>query len=262
VRLDQYLVERGYYETREQAKRAILAGEVELQGRSALLKPGERVGREEPEIHIRARPPFVSRAGNKLCGALEAWGLRVEGLRALDVGSSTGGFTDCLLQKGASEVIALDVGKGQLHWKLRNDERVHVLEGFNARFLSADDLPFQPDLAVIDVSFISLVLVLRPLVDILKEGDTVIALVKPQFEAGREQVGKGGVVRDAEVHREVLAKTITASREMGFYAHHVAEAQPRGRDGNREFVLLLKKGLEPEVELDYKTVCEEGGAAC
>lgn len=261
MRLDQYLVERGYYETREQAKRAILAGEVELKGRGRLLKPGERVGREDPEVHIRARPPFVSRSGNKLCGALEAWGLWVEGLRALDVGSSTGGFTDCLLQKGASEVIALDVGKGQLHWKLRNDERVCVMEGINARFLSPDDLPFRPDLAVIDVSFISLILVLRPLVDILKEGDPVIALVKPQFEAGREQVGKGGVVRDANVHREVLEKTIAASREMGFYAHRVAEAQPRGRDGNREFVLLLRKHLEPEEELDLTTVCKEGGAA-
>ncbi len=135
------------------------------------------------------------------------------------------------------------------------------MEGINARFLSPDDLPFRPDLAVIDVSFISLILVLGPLVAILSEGDPVVALVKPQFEAGRQQVGKGGVVRDAKVHREVLEKTIAASRGLGFYAHRVAEASPRGRDGNREFVLLLKKHLEPEEELDITTVLKEGGAA-
>ena len=213
MRLDQYLVERGYYETREQAKRAILAGEVELKGRGRLLKPGERVGREEPEVHIRARPPFVSRSGNKLSGALEAWGLRVEACGPWTWARPPGLYR-LPAAEGASEVIALDVGKGQLHWKLRNDERVHVMEGINARFLSPDDLPFRPDLAVIDVPFISLILVLGPLVAILSEGDPVVALVKPQFEAGRQQVGKGGVVRDAKVHRRCL-KTIAASRGTG-----------------------------------------------
>ena len=139
----------------------------------------------------------------------------MEGLRALDVGSSTGGFTDCLLQKGAAEVIALDVGKGQLHWKLRNDPRVKVMEGVNARYLVPADLPFKPDLAVIDVSFISLLKVLEPLAGVVETGERVVALVKPQFEAGRGQVGKGGVVRDAEVHREVLTKTVAAAGRWG-----------------------------------------------
>ncbi len=258
MRLDQYLVEQGFYPTREQAKRAIIAGEVELAGRGNRLKPGEQVGRAVPEVHIRERPPFVSRSGAKLAGALEAWGLEVEGLRALDVGSSTGGFTDCLLQKGAAEVIALDVGKGQLHWKLRNDPRVRVMEGVNARYLVPADLPFQPDLAVIDVSFISLLKVLEPLAGVVEAGDRVVALVKPQFEAGRGQVGKGGVVRDAEVHREVLTKTVAAAREMGFYAHRAVEASPRGRDGNREFMLLLVRGVEPEGVLDLEDLCGEG----
>lgn len=258
MRLDHYLVEKGLYPTREQAKRAILAGEVEIKGRTDALKPGEQVGRSAPEVHIRARPPYVSRSGEKLAGALEAWGLEVTGMRALDVGSSTGGFTDCLLQKGASEVIALDVGKGQLHWRLRNDPRVTVMEGVNARYLRLSDLPFKPDLAVIDVSFISLLLVLKPLAEVLERGEIVLALVKPQFEAGRSQVGKGGIVRDPEVHIEVLEKTRAAARETGFFAHRAAAASPRGRDGNREFVLLLVKGVEPETETDLASVCEEG----
>lgn len=246
MRLDQYLVERGYYETREKARRAVLAGEVEVEGRGTSMKPGEKIGKKEPGITVRARPPFVSRAGGKLANALDAWSLGVEGIKALDVGSSTGGFTDCLLQRGASEVVALDVGKGQLHWKLRNDPRVFLMEGYNARFLTADDLPFQPDLAVVDVSFISLRLILAPLAAILPDGGPVVALVKPQFEAGREQVGKGGVVRDAEIHREVLEKTAAAAAALGLHAHRVIEASPRGRDGNREFVMLLVKGVEPD----------------
>ena len=259
--MDQYLVERGFYETREQARRAVLAGEVEVQGRGTSMKPGEKVGREEPRITVRTRPPFVSRAGNKLANALDAWSMKVEGFKALDIGSSTGGFTDCLLQRGASEVIALDVGKGQLHWKLRNDPRVHVMEGFNARFLTREDLPFQPDMAVVDVSFISLRLIFEPLAAILPEKGPVVALVKPQFEAGREQVGKGGIVRDAEIHLEVLEKTAAGANILGLHAHKVVEASPRGRDGNREFVMLLVKDVEPEEAPDIAGTAK-GGQGC
>ncbi len=172
-------------------------------------------------------------------------------MKVLDVGSSTGGFTDCLLQKGAAEVIALDVGRGQLHWRLRMDPRVRVMEGVNARYLAPGDLPFRPEMAVVDVSFISLIKVLKPLAGVLEEGERVLALVKPQFEAGRERVGRGGVVRDPEVHLQVLERTAAAARELGFHAHGVMEASPRGRDGNREFVLLLVKGLEPESAPDF-----------
>ena len=256
MRLDQYLVERGLYPSREKAKLAVLAGEVEVLRKGRPLKPGEQVGNCEVEINQRRRPPFVSRGGEKLQGALDAWNMDVQGRQALDIGSSTGGFTDCLLASGAKRVIALDVGEGLLHWKLRNDPRVHVMEGVNARFLYADMLPFLPDLVCIDVSFISLRLIFRQLNGLMAGNGEVIALVKPQFEAGRQHVGKGGVVKDPGIHLKVLVELDRDIEGMGFFLHEAVEAFPRGKQGNREFMTLWKKEKRPQGELDLEGLCK------
>lgn len=233
-RLDRWLVERGYFPSRERARLAIMAGEVEIEGRGRVLKAGTRV-RPGDRVRVRSRPRFVSRGGEKLEGALERFGLRVEGKKALDVGSSTGGFTHCLLSRGAEAVVALDVGKGLLHWDLRQDPRVTVMEGRNVRHLRPEDLPLVPDLVVVDLSFISLRRVLSVLAGILRPGGDLVALVKPQFEAGRGKVGKGGVVRDPEVHREVLREVLREGQRIGLVLRGLAPSSVRGADGNREF---------------------------
>src|SRR5499427_6089962 len=215
VRLDRLLVDRGLVPSRERAQRLILAGDVLVADRPA-TKPGTLVHADAP---LRLRVPasdYVSRGVEKLAGALEAFSLRVAGAVALDVGASTGGFTDCLLRRGARRVIALDVGYGQLAWSLRQDARVVVLERTNARSLDATMLPETPDVATIDVSFISLALVLPPVAAALRAGGQVVALVKPQFEAGRSQVGKGGVVRDPVVRAAAVAAIRQAAEAIGF----------------------------------------------
>ena len=197
-RLDALLVERGLAESRQKAQALVLAGQVLLDGQKA-DKPGRTVA-VTAELEVLAGLPFSSRAGQKLDAALEQFGISVDGLTCLDVGSSTGGFTDCLLQRGARKVHAVDVGKGQLDWKLRQDPRVVVHEGINARYLTAEEIGEPVDFACCDVSFISVTLILPALVPVLTREAEMVILVKPQFEVGREQVGPGGIVRDAQLH--------------------------------------------------------------
>lgn len=250
-RLDRVLVERGLAQSREQAQRLIMAGDVLVNGRVA-DKPSSMVS-DSGEIVIRSQPAFVSRAGVKLAAALDRFGVTVEGLVALDVGASTGGFTDCLLQRGAQRVYAVDVGYGQLAWKLRHDPRVVVMEKVNVRYL--DSLPEAVDIATLDVSFISLKLVIPPVVRLLKAEGPIIALIKPQFEAGRRQVGKGGVVKDPRVHREVLADFITWARKEGLAFMGLMVSPIRGPAGNAEFLAFLKRGV-PDPSLNVPETVE------
>ena len=236
-RLDVLLVERGLAETREKAQALIIAGEVTVGGR-LVDKPGTAVP-EESTITVGRGLPYVSRGGLKLEHALTAFGLSVAGMRAVDVGASTGGFTDCLLQRGAARVYAVDVGYGQLDWRLRNDPRVVISERTNVRYLTS--LPETVDLATVDVSFISLTLVLPAVVRLLSPEGLVVALVKPQFEAGRQQVGKGGVVLDPEIHKQVLRRLMEWAQREGWVARGLTPSPVLGPAGNREFFLLLAR---------------------
>jgi 23S rRNA (cytidine1920-2'-O)/16S rRNA (cytidine1409-2'-O)-methyltransferase len=250
ARLDVLLVERGLAETRQKARAFILAGLVRVDGRRA-----ERAAEPIPataEVAVEANDPFASRGGFKLDHALERFGLDVMELVCLDVGASTGGFTDCLLRRGARRVYAVDVGYGQLDWRLRNDPRVVVRERTNIRYL--EELPEPIDLAVVDVSFISLRLVLPPIGRLLRPDAPIVALVKPQFEAGRGQVGRGGVVRDPAVHRRVLRDLWEWCREHGFVPSDLTASPIRGPAGNVEFLLRLSNGhrdvaIRPDADL-------------
>ena len=230
-RLDVLLVERGLAESRAQAQALVLAGLV-----PGYDKPGHQVP-EDAQLAVERPPRFVSRGGEKLANALERLEVELDRRDAIDLGASTGGFTDCLLQGGVGRVIAVDVGYGQLHPKLRGDPRVTVLERTNARQLT--ELPFRPDLLVCDVSFISVTLVLPPVLSLLEPGYDALVLVKPQFEAGREEVGKGGVVRDPEVHRRVLHEVVAAGLGWGATAVGVVDSGLPGPKGNREFFVHL-----------------------
>jgi 23S rRNA (cytidine1920-2'-O)/16S rRNA (cytidine1409-2'-O)-methyltransferase len=243
-RADAALVEAGLFASREQAKAAILAGRVTLVGAGPVLKAGADVP-EDAAFEVEPGPAFVSRGGVKLAGALDAFGLDVSGVRAIDVGASTGGFTDCLLQRGAAAVTALDVGYGQLAWKLRCDERVTVLERTNIRSVDAT-LPGAPfGLAVIDVSFIGLSKVLPHVRPLLAPGGTVVALVKPQFEAGKARVGKRGVVRDADVHTDVLETVVREAEDAGFVLSGMTWSPITGPEGNIEFWMRLETCGQP-----------------
>ena len=218
-----------------------MAGDVTIAGRPA-AKPGQLV-RSDADVVVREPPRFVSRGGIKLDNALGASAIEVAGRRAVDVGASTGGFTDCLLQRGAAAVVAVDVGYGELDWRLRQDARVMALERTNARHLAPGDLPYAPDLAVIDVSFISLAKVLPAVLSVMAEPYDALALVKPQFEAGREQVGRGGVVRDPAVRRAVLERVALAARELGAAVLGMHPSGLPGPKGNREtFIALAEPG--------------------
>jgi 23S rRNA (cytidine1920-2'-O)/16S rRNA (cytidine1409-2'-O)-methyltransferase len=234
TRLDALLVERGLYGSRSRAAAAVMAGEVVV-GREARRdsKPGQLVDRDAP-VEVAARSPYVSRGGLKLAAALDALGIDPAGLRCLDVGASTGGFVDCLLQRGAEAVAAVDVGHGQLDWRLRNDPRVTVLERLNARVLTSEELPWRPDLVTVDVSFISLAKVLPAVLSCAAERFECLALVKPQFEVGRERVGGGGVVRSADDRRTALIAVGQAVRSLGFAVLGYAAAGLPGPAGNRE----------------------------
>ncbi|MBX6422254.1 TlyA family RNA methyltransferase [Thermosulfurimonas sp. F29] len=238
-RLDRLLVQRGFCESREKARALIMSGAVWVDGRR-VDKAGTRVP-VEAGIEIRGRGlPYVSRGGLKLEGALRVFGLSVKGFVCADLGASTGGFTDCLLRHGAARVYAVDVGRGQLHERLRRDPRVISLEGVNARYLSPGDLPERMDLVTIDVSFISLRKVLPAAVRILKPGGFILALVKPQFEVGPREVGRGGVVRDHAKHRRVVEEIWRFGEdELGLKALGVAESPVPGPAGNREFFILF-----------------------
>ncbi len=236
-RIDQLLVERNLAPSREKARALILAGQV--------MVDGQRVDKAGHSVNAAARVEvlqtlrYVSRGGLKLEGALEHFGIAVEGLVAVDVGSSTGGFTDCLLQFGAARVYAIDVGTGQLDWKLRNDPRVISREHVNARYLDAADFPEQMDLAVCDVSFISVTMILPMLPPILKPGAGMVILVKPQFELERHQVGKGGIVRDPELHAQACRRVADAVEALG-YVSETIPSPITGAEGNQEFLLYAR----------------------
>ena len=244
-RLDKLLVERGLVESREKGQRLVLAGQVLVNGQM-LTKAGHAV-KDDVELSIKEQERFVSRGGGKLQGALDHFPIQVAGKDCMDVGASTGGFTDCLLQHGAARVIALDVGKGQLHWKLRQDERVTVLDKVNARYLTPEMLPFAPHLITVDVAFISLTRILPAAIAVMAAGAELVTLIKPQFEAGREQVGKGGVVRDETVRQQVV-ETIRqfGESELGLTWHGVCDSPVRGPAGNVEFVAYWGSGPRQE----------------
>jgi 23S rRNA (cytidine1920-2'-O)/16S rRNA (cytidine1409-2'-O)-methyltransferase len=239
TRLDQLVVERGLAPSRERARRLILAGVVRVNGVTH-AKAGTSIPADADITLDEPDHPYVGRGGVKLAHALDTWHIQVEGRQALDIGASTGGFTDVLLRRGARKVIALDVGRGQLDWSLRTDPRVVVIEGFNARALSPADLPGPVDLVTIDVSFISVRLILPVLPPLLGRGADVVVLVKPQFEAGREEVGKGGLVRDPKVHERVVATVREAAAAAGLTPVAVISSPITGAGGNREFLLHLK----------------------
>jgi 23S rRNA (cytidine1920-2'-O)/16S rRNA (cytidine1409-2'-O)-methyltransferase len=249
TRLDALLVGRGLFETRSRAAAAVLAGEVRLGGEGRRAeKPGQLVP-EEVELAVDETPAYVSRGGLKLANALDALGVDPAGRDCLDVGASTGGFTDCLLQRGAARVIAVDVAYGELHWRIRNHARVSVLERTNARFLTPAELPYRPDLITIDVSFISVTKVLPAVVECAARPFDCLALVKPQFEVGRDRVGKGGVVRDPADRRAALVEVGEFARRLGHAVLGYASSGLPGPAGNREsFVWLAERGREGAVD--------------
>ena len=239
MRLDQLLVQRNLFPSREKARRAVMAGAVEVAG-AVVDKPGTAVA-PDAALAVREREPYVSRAGRKLEAALDRFRIDPAGLVCLDVGASTGGFTDCLLQRGATRVHALDVGYGQLDFRLRQDPRVVVMERVNARHLTADALPEPCDLITVDVSFISLGKVVPALVPHLARPDgLLLPMVKPQFEAGRRQVGKGGIVRDEAVRRAVIDRTVAGLVDLGLELVDLADSEVPGVGGNREAFALLR----------------------
>ncbi|HVI82349.1 MAG TPA: TlyA family RNA methyltransferase [Chthoniobacterales bacterium] len=239
ARIDQTLVERGFFERRERAQRAIMAGEVRV-GSHVFAKPAELVDTDAP-ISVSPPPQFASRGALKIGGALDFFGIEIEGKVALDIGASTGGFTDCLLQRGAAKVFAVDVGHGQLAWKLRKDPRVVAIEKVNARFLSREQIPESVDLCVIDVSFISLTLILPRAVELVTENGVILALIKPQFELQRKDVGRGGIVRDAALHGKAQQKIVKFVEEAKFRVVGVVPSIITGTDGNQEFFICIRK---------------------
>ncbi len=256
-RVDVLLVERGFFDTREKAKRAIMAGLV-YTNEERLEKPGEKVKIDTP-LKVKGNiMPYVSRGGLKLEKALKVFDVHVTNKVLLDIGASTGGFTDCALQNGAKRVYALDVGYNQLAWKLRQDARVIVMERTNFRYVTPADLQEEmPNFATIDVSFISLTLILPTLKTLLGTGGDVVALVKPQFEAGREQVGRKGIVRDKKVHLQVIEKIIDFSIKQGYVVRNLSYSPITGGHGNIEFLLHLKWGGEKEFGVNQLPVTPE-----
>jgi len=249
IRLDEAMVARGLAASRSAARGLIMAGLVSVEGRIS-DKAGTAVA-ADAEITVKDRPRFVSRAGEKLAHALDVLGVDVGGASVLDVGASTGGFVDCLLQRGAARVIALDVGRGQLDMRLRTDARVSVLEKVNARYLTADQLPYLADFLTMDVSFISVTKILPAVVGCLTPRFEGLILVKPQFEAGPRQVGKGGIVRNPSVHRQVLVdcgRFMIEKAELDVIG--VCRSGLRGADGNQEFFMHAGRGVDNAVGLD------------
>ena len=234
MRLDQELVERGLCESREQAQRLVRAGKVRVNGHPR-DKPALAVA-EADRLEVEQPEPYVSRGAYKLLHALDHWSLNPVGRVCLDVGASTGGFTDVLLQRGAARVYAIDVGTNQLHWKIRSDPRVVSREQVNARHLRAEDFDPRPDFGCMDVSFISIAKILPALREVLRPGTRLVTLIKPQFEAGPEEVGAGGVVRDEAVHRRVIEAVRAAGESLGFAFHGVVPSPIKGPAGNVEFL--------------------------
>jgi 23S rRNA (cytidine1920-2'-O)/16S rRNA (cytidine1409-2'-O)-methyltransferase len=239
LRLDQLLVERGLFASREKARRAVMAGTVRVDG-TRVDKPGTPT-KPDAALEVEAKEPYVSRAGGKLAHALEHFGIDPAGLVCLDVGASTGGFTDCLLQRGARRVYALDVGYGQLDQRLREDPRVVVMERVNARHLGPDAIGPPCDLITVDVSFISLAKVVPALLPHLAEGGHLVPLIKPQFEAGRGQVGKGGIVRDEAVRRRVIAERVAELEDLGLRCLGTVDSAVPGAGGNVEALAAFRR---------------------
>ncbi len=254
-RADVVLTDRGFFSSRAKAKAAILAGEVRVDG-EPLTKAGERI---DPDalIEVAPRPRYVSRGGMKLAGALECFEVDVTGKRALDVGASTGGFTDCLLQAGAGSVVAVDVGYGQLAWSLRQDDRVTVHERTNIRHVDPQTLGAPFDMVVVDVSFIGLAKILPRLVEMMSPEGILLALVKPQFEAGKGNVGKRGVVRDARVHEDVLRKVFAHLDEQGLSLRGATWSPVKGPEGNIEFWVMADLSGDVAVDVDMTSLVRE-----
>ena len=258
-RLDVLLVKRNLAESREKAKAIIMSGNVFVEGQRE-DKAGTTFS-DEVQIEIKGHTlPYVSRGGLKLEKAIANFDVELEGKTCTDVGSSTGGFTDCMLQNGAKKVFAIDVGRGQLAWKLRQDERVVCMEKTNIRYLTPEDLGEEIDFSSIDVSFISLTKVLLPIRNYLKEDGQIVALIKPQFEAGREKVGKKGVVREKSTHHEVIDMIVSYAVSIGFKVLAIDFSPIKGPEGNIEYLLHIQKTEEPmtieDVTVDYKGVVD------
>ena len=255
-RLDVLLVKRNLAESREKAKAVIMSGIVYVDGQ----KEDKAGASFEDSVNIEVRGntlPYVGRGGLKLEKAVKSFHISLEGKVCMDVGASTGGFTDCMLQNGAVKVYAIDVGHGQLDWKLRNDPRVVCMEKTNIRYVTPEDIEDKPDFSSIDVSFISLTKVLPPVYKLLREQGQIVCLIKPQFEAGREKVGKKGVVRDPEVHREVIKKITDFASETGFALRNLEYSPIKGPEGNIEYLLYLQKkqeGLPEDGDIDIDSI--------
>ncbi len=241
VRLDRLLVEKGLVSSQEKARALIYAGMVRV-GQVPAMKPGKIIDPDSPLEVKQAEHPYVGRGGVKLEKALDCFGIEVRSKTALDVGASTGGFTHCLLLRGINKVYAVDVGYGQLAWEIRQDPRVKVMERKNVRSLTLTDIGEQVDLIVVDTSFISLTLVIPPLIPILKNQGEIVALIKPQFEVGKGKVGKGGVVRNEEDQKTVVENLTLFFQKIGFLVLNTIESPIQGAKGNREFFIHLKKG--------------------
>ena len=255
TRLDVLLVERGFAPTRQKAQAIIMAGSVFVAGQR-VDKPGTAVA-NEAELEVRGHTlRYVSRGGLKLEKAMQTFPITLEGKTCADIGASTGGFTDCMLQNGARRVYAVDVGYGQLDWKLRSDERVVCLERTNARYLGTEQIPEPLDFASIDVSFISLKLIFPALYPLLREGGEIACLIKPQFEAGPEKVGKKGVVRDPKVHLEVLENFLTHAKDNHFTVLGITYSPIRGPEGNIEYLGYLRKSVESDTIPDLAALVD------
>ncbi|MBP3205813.1 MAG: TlyA family RNA methyltransferase [Lachnospiraceae bacterium] len=243
-RLDIILVEQGYAPSREKAKAILMSGIVYVNGQKE-DKAGTLFDTEKITLEVRgSQPKYVSRGGLKLEKAMEQWNFSLDGMVCMDIGASTGGFTDCMLQNGAAKVYAIDVGTGQLAWKLRNDPRVICMEQTNFRYVTEADIQEKVDFASVDVSFISLTKILIPARNLLKTGGEMVCLVKPQFEAGKDKVGKKGVVREAGTHAEVIHKIIDYADSVGFEVLHLEHSPIKGPEGNIEYLLHIRKSIE------------------
>ncbi len=248
-RLDVILVNQGYAGSREKAKAIIMSGNVYVDGQKE-DKAGTAFDPGKIRLEVRGSSlKYVSRGGLKLEKAMEKWQFELTGKVCMDIGSSTGGFTDCMLQNGAAKVYSVDVGRGQLDWKLRNDPRVVCMEQTNFRYMVREDIQEELDFASVDVSFISLTKILIPARNLLKDGGQMVCLIKPQFEAGKGKVGKNGVVREPEIHREVISKIVDYADSIGFAVVHLEFSPIKGPEGNIEYLLHLKKEREPSEEV-------------
>ncbi len=255
IRLDIYLTQEGLAASRSAAQAMIMAGDVYIDGQKA-LKAGEAVKGTE-KIEVRGKTAkYVSRGGLKLEKAMQVFPVELQGKTCMDIGASTGGFTDCMLQNGANKVYSVDVGYGQLAWKLRQDERVINMERTNIRYLTADELEKRPEFFSVDVSFISLKLVLPVVYELLTDGGEGVCLIKPQFEAGREKVGKKGVVREKSTHIEVIENTLEFTRESGFSVLGLDYSPVRGPEGNIEYLMYIKKSTEESQKFDVSALVD------